>query len=93
MRRFRPSARVLLAGSDIPATWTEDARPWLGALLLAYYDPEGRLVYAGRAGAGIKQAEPLIRFLSVAVRLISMQRLSKQSRVHPWPVSPVARRY
>jgi ATP-dependent DNA ligase len=32
-------------------------RPWLGALLLPYYDPEGRLVYAGRAGTGIKQAE------------------------------------
>jgi DNA ligase D-like protein (predicted ligase) len=27
----------------------EGSRPWLGALLLAYYDPEGRLVYAGRA--------------------------------------------
>src|SRR6266851_467608 len=39
--------------------WTdpEGSRPWLGALLLAYYDPNGRLVYAGRAGAGIKQAE------------------------------------
>jgi bifunctional non-homologous end joining protein LigD len=39
--------------------WTdpEGSRPWLGALLLAYYDPEGRLVYAGRAGTGIKQAE------------------------------------
>jgi ATP-dependent DNA ligase len=39
--------------------WTdlEGKRPWLGALLLAYYDPEGRLVYAGRAGTGIKQAE------------------------------------
>ena len=39
--------------------WTdpEGTRPRLGALLLAYYDPEGRLVYAGRAGAGIKQAE------------------------------------
>jgi bifunctional non-homologous end joining protein LigD len=35
--------------------WTdpEGSRPWLGALLLAYYDPNGRLVYAGRAGAGI----------------------------------------
>jgi len=32
--------------------WTdpEGSRPWLGALLLAYYDPEGRLVYAGRTG-------------------------------------------
>ena len=39
--------------------WTdpEGSRLWLGALLLAYYDPQGRLVYAGRAGAGIKQAE------------------------------------
>jgi ATP-dependent DNA ligase len=39
--------------------WTdpEGRRPWLGALLLAYYDPDGRLVYAGRAGTGIKQAE------------------------------------
>ena len=39
--------------------WTdpEGARPWLGALLLAYYDPDGRLVYAGRAGTGIDHAE------------------------------------
>jgi ATP-dependent DNA ligase len=39
--------------------WTdpEGTRPWLGALLLAYYDPDGRLVYAGRAGTGIKQTE------------------------------------
>jgi DNA ligase D-like protein (predicted ligase) len=29
--------------------WTdpEGSRPWLGALLLAYHDPNGRLVYAG----------------------------------------------
>ena len=25
---------------------------WLGALLLAYYDGDGRLIYAGRAGTG-----------------------------------------
>ena len=39
--------------------WTdpEGRRPFLGALLLAYYDPDGRLVYAGRVGTGIKQAE------------------------------------
>ena len=39
--------------------WTdpEGSRPFLGALLLAYYDPDGRLVYAGRAGTGIKQEE------------------------------------
>jgi len=39
--------------------WTdpEGARPFLGALLLGYYDPDGRLVFAGRVGAGINQAE------------------------------------
>jgi DNA ligase D-like protein (predicted ligase) len=39
--------------------WTdpEGARPWLGALLLAYYDPDERLVYAGRVGTGIDHAE------------------------------------
>jgi DNA ligase D-like protein (predicted ligase) len=39
--------------------WTEPegSRPFLGALLLAYYTPEGRLVYAGRAGGGISDAE------------------------------------
>jgi ATP-dependent DNA ligase len=36
---------------------TKVARPLLGALLLAYYDPDGRLVYAGRVGSGISQAE------------------------------------
>jgi DNA ligase D-like protein (predicted ligase) len=39
--------------------WTdpEGSRPWLRALLLACYDPDGRLVYAGRAGTGIDRAE------------------------------------
>jgi ATP-dependent DNA ligase len=39
--------------------WTgpEGSRPRLGALLLAYYTPDGRLVYAGRAGGGINNAE------------------------------------
>ena len=39
--------------------WTdpEGARPWLGALLLAYYDSDGRLLYAGRAGTGIDHTE------------------------------------
>jgi ATP-dependent DNA ligase len=39
--------------------WTdpEGSRPYLGALLLAYHDPAGRLVYTGRAGTGIKRAE------------------------------------
>ena len=39
--------------------WTdpEGSRPFLGALLLGYYDPGGRLIYAGRVGTGINQAE------------------------------------
>ena len=39
--------------------WTdpEGARPFLGALLLGDYDPDGRLTYAGRVGTGINQAE------------------------------------
>jgi len=39
--------------------WTdpEGARPRLGALLLAFYDPDDRLIYAGRAGTGINHAE------------------------------------
>jgi bifunctional non-homologous end joining protein LigD len=39
--------------------WTEPegARPWVGALLLAYFDPDGRLVYAGRVGSGIDYGE------------------------------------
>jgi ATP-dependent DNA ligase len=39
--------------------WTEPEgrRPYLGALLLAYYDPNGKLIYAGRVGAGIDNAE------------------------------------
>jgi ATP-dependent DNA ligase len=39
--------------------WTEPEgrRPYLGALLLAYYDPDGKLVYAGRASTGIDYAE------------------------------------
>jgi len=39
--------------------WTdpEGRRPYLGALLLAYHHPDGKLVYAGRVGSGIGQAE------------------------------------
>lgn len=35
--------------------WTdpEGSRPYLGALLLGFYAPDGRLVYAGRAGTGL----------------------------------------
>lgn len=35
----------------------EGARPSLGALLLAYYADDGRLIYAGRAGTGMSDRE------------------------------------
>jgi DNA ligase D-like protein (predicted ligase) len=35
----------------------EASRPYLGALLLAYYDNGGQLVYAGRVGTGMSAAE------------------------------------
>jgi bifunctional non-homologous end joining protein LigD len=39
--------------------WTdpEGSRPYIGAPLLAYYDPNRRLIYAGRVGSGINTAE------------------------------------
>ena len=33
----------------------EGSRPYVGALLLGYFEPDGRLVYAGRAGTGMSQ--------------------------------------
>jgi bifunctional non-homologous end joining protein LigD len=35
----------------------EGRRPYLGALLLGYYDPDGKLIYAGRVGSGIDYAQ------------------------------------
>ena len=39
--------------------WTdpEGSRPRIGALLRAYYDPDGRLTYAGRAATGMSVGE------------------------------------
>jgi bifunctional non-homologous end joining protein LigD len=34
----------------------DGSRPYLGALLLAYYTDDGRLTYAGRVGGGMSQA-------------------------------------
>ena len=52
------AAELLGFGFALVVGWTdpEGARPRLGALLLAYYDPDGRLIYAGRAGTGIDHA-------------------------------------
>jgi DNA ligase D-like protein (predicted ligase) len=35
----------------------EGSRPRIGALLLGYYTPAGKLIYAGRAGTGMPDAE------------------------------------
>ena len=35
----------------------ERSRPYLGSLLLGYYDDAGKLIYACRAGSGISDAE------------------------------------
>jgi DNA ligase D-like protein (predicted ligase) len=35
----------------------EGSRHRIGALLLGYYTPEGKLIYAGRAGTGLPEAE------------------------------------
>jgi bifunctional non-homologous end joining protein LigD len=51
------SGKNVFAPSCRAQTDPEGSRPWLGALLLAYYDPDGRLIYAGRAGTGIDYAE------------------------------------
>jgi|SRR5271156_1472109 len=47
--------------------WTDPggSRPFIGALLLGYYDPGGRLIHAGRVGSGMRadQLENLLRRL------------------------------
>jgi DNA ligase D-like protein (predicted ligase) len=47
--------------------WTdpEGSRPFIGALLLGYYDQAGRLIYAGRVGTGMRadQLAELLRRL------------------------------
>jgi ATP-dependent DNA ligase len=35
----------------------EGSRHRIGALLLGYYTPDGKLIYAGRAGTGMPAAE------------------------------------
>jgi hypothetical protein len=58
-------------------------------LLLAYYDPDGRLVYAGRAGTGINTAELgrlWRRSRTASLPLASISGLSSMwPRLHPFP--------
>ena len=72
--------------------WTdpEGARPWLGALLLAYYDPDGRLVYAGRVGTGIDYAE-LGAALAPATTACHFRNAARQGSASVEPVWLTAR--
>jgi DNA ligase D-like protein (predicted ligase) len=60
-------AKCLNREEFVVVGWTdpEGSRPYLGALLLAYYAPDGRLVYAGRAGTGM----PLRELARLSARL------------------------
>ena len=54
VRGSRPSALeefVVVGWSD-----PEGSRHRIGSLLLGYYTPEGKLIYAGRAGTGMPEA-------------------------------------
>jgi ATP-dependent DNA ligase len=52
-------AKCLHREEFVVVGWTdpEGSRPFLGALLLGYYDRDGRLIYSGRVGTGIDAAE------------------------------------
>jgi len=58
-RRLWVKVKCLIREEFVVVGWTdpEGSRPRLGALLLAYYTPDRRLVSAGRAGVGINNAE------------------------------------
>ena len=49
------NVKCLNRGEFVVVGWTdsEGSRPHLGALLFAYYAPDGRLAYTGRAGTGM----------------------------------------
>jgi ATP-dependent DNA ligase len=49
--------KCLNRGEFVVAGWSdpEGSRPYLGSLLLAYHDDDGRLLYAGRVGTGMSQ--------------------------------------
>ena len=56
-RESRRNVRVWVCPRGSAGPILKGSHPWLGALLLGYYDPDGRLIYAGCAGTGIDYAE------------------------------------
>jgi bifunctional non-homologous end joining protein LigD len=51
--------KVLNREEFVVVGWSdpEGSRPYLGSLLLGYHAPDGKLIYAGRAGTGFSDAE------------------------------------
>jgi ATP-dependent DNA ligase len=47
-KRLKQAQFVIVGWSD-----PEGSRPLIGAVLLAYYEPDGRSIYAGSVGAGM----------------------------------------
>ena len=66
-------------------TEPEGSRPYLGALLLGYYDDAGRLVYAGRVGTGMSAAE--LRRLHAALQPLHLSRCRSTRRRRAPPAS------
>jgi bifunctional non-homologous end joining protein LigD len=62
---YRPAARhaswvktkCFLRQEFVVGGWLTSVRGGLGALLLGYYDADGRLVYAGKVGTGFQKVE------------------------------------
>ena len=83
-RRRRESRRIAGVWVGL-VVGPEGRRPWLGALLLAYYGPDGRLVYAGRVGTGIKLAE--LERLWRRLQPLAIDKISLDTRHGPDPTA------
>jgi bifunctional non-homologous end joining protein LigD len=72
----------------------EGARPLLGALLLGYYEPDGRLIYAGRVGTGmpvktLAMLHERLRPLAIKTMPLAQARPRKQRFGGPLALSKV----
>ena len=90
-RGFWRKAKALNRRGSVIVGWSdpEGSRPDLGALLLGYYDDDGKLIYAGRVGTGMpdKVLADLRRRLELLARKVApAQRtaLRKTRSVRRW---------
>ncbi len=58
----RPNDSTASSSSSLGWTDPDGSRPFIGALLLGYYNANGQLIYAGRVGTGMR-ADQLAEFL------------------------------